>query len=176
MITGLDSRVIDANSEALGIPVATLMDNAGKVVSKYLKEHYPQSRILFVCGPGNNGGDGFAAALMMDPDNVTVALLKKSSTIHSDIAKQRYSKLECRVEPYDSALLNEADVIVDCALGTGVRGNIKDPYRTFILEANASGLPIVSVDTPSGLGSDVTIVPETTITFHDVKVLSLIHI
>jgi len=170
MITGLDSRVIDANSEALGIPVATLMDNAGKVVSNYLKEHYPQSRILFVCGPGNNGGDGFAAALLMDPENVTVALLKKSSTIHSDIAKQRYSKLECRVEPYDSALLNEADVIVDCALGTGVRGNIKDPYRTFILEANASGLPIVSVDTPSGLGSDVTIVPETTITFHDVKV------
>ncbi|MBE6524261.1 MAG: NAD(P)H-hydrate dehydratase [Thermoplasmata archaeon] len=170
MITGLDSRVIDANSEALGIPVATLMDNAGKVVSNYLKEHYPQSRILFVCGPGNNGGDGFAAALLMDPENVTVALLKKSSTIHSDIAKQRYSKLECRVEQYDSALLNEADVIVDCALGTGVRGNIKDPYRTFILEANASGLPIVSVDTPSGLGSDITIVPETTITFHDVKV------
>lgn len=170
MITGLDSRVIDANSEALGIPVATLMDNAGKVVSNYLKEHYPQSRILFVCGPGNNGGDGFAAALLMDPDNVTVALLKKSNTIHSDIAKQRYSKLECRVEQYDSALLNEADVIVDCALGTGVRGNIKDPYRTFILEANASGLPIVSVDTPSGLGSDITIVPETTITFHDVKV------
>ncbi len=170
MITGLDSRVIDANSEALGIPVATLMDNAGKVVSNYLKEHYPQSRILFVCGPGNNGGDGFAAALLMDPDNVTVALLKKSSTIHSNIAKQRYSKLECRVEQYDSALLNEADVIVDCALGTGVRGNIKDPYRTFILEANASGLPIVSVDTPSGLGSDITIVPETTITFHDVKV------
>ena len=170
MITGLDSRVIDANSEALGIPVATLMDNAGKVVADYLKDHYPQSRILFVCGPGNNGGDGFAAALLMNPDQVTVALLKKSNTIHSDIAKKRYSKLECRVEEYDSSLLNDADVIVDCALGTGVRGKIKDPYKSFILEANATGLPIISVDVPSGLGSDVTILPETTITFHDVKV------
>ena len=170
MISGLDSRVIDANSEALGIPVATLMDNAGKAVSKFLKDYFPDSRILFVCGPGNNGGDGFAAALLMDPDKVTVALLRRSNNIHSEIARERYSKLECRVEDYDSSLLNNVDVIVDCALGTGVKGKIKDPYRSFILEANASGLPIVSVDVPSGLGSDVTIVPETTITFHDVKV------
>ena len=170
MITGLDSRVIDANSEALGIPVETLMDNAGKVVSSFLKEHYPQSRILFVCGPGNNGGDGFATALLMDPDIVTVALLKKSNLIHSEISRQRYSKLQCRVEEYDQSLFNEVDVIVDCALGTGIRGKVKDPYRKFIQEANASGLPIVSVDVPSGLGSDVTIVPQTTITFHDVKV------
>jgi len=170
MITGLDSRVIDANSEALGIPVETLMDNAGKVVSSFLKEHYPQSRILFVCGPGNNGGDGFATALLMDPDMVTVALLKKSNLIHSEISRQRYSKLQCRVEEYDQSLFNEVDVIVDCALGTGIRGKVKDPYRKFIQEANASGLPIVSVDVPSGLGSDVTIVPQTTITFHDVKV------
>ena len=169
MISALDSRVIDANSEALGIPVSTLMDNAGKVVASFLKEHYPESRILFVCGPGNNGGDGFATALLMDPDMVTVALLRKSSRIHSDIAKNRYSKLECRVEEYDQSLFDEADVIVDCALGTGIRGKVKDPYRQFILEANASGLPIVSVDVPSGLGSDVTIVPQTTITFHDVK-------
>ena len=41
MISGLDSRVIDANSEALGIPVSTLMDNAGKIVSKFLEDHYP---------------------------------------------------------------------------------------------------------------------------------------
>jgi len=170
MISALDSRVIDANSEALGIPVATLMDNAGKTVADFLKDHYPQSRILFVCGPGNNGGDGFATALLMDPEMVTVALLKKSSQIHSEISKQRYSKLECKVEEYDPSLFNECDVIVDCALGTGIRGKVKDPYRSFILEANASGLPIVSVDVPSGLGSDVTIAPRTTITFHDVKV------
>ncbi|AMK14298.1 carbohydrate kinase YjeF related protein [methanogenic archaeon mixed culture ISO4-G1] len=170
MISALDSRVIDANSEALGIPVSTLMDNAGKVVAQFLNDHYPEGNILFVCGPGNNGGDGFAAALLLDPERVTVALLRKSSQIHSDIAKQKYSKLQCKVEEYNVALLNEADVIVDCALGTGIRGKVKDPYRQFILEANASGLPIVSVDVPSGLGSDVTILPQTTITFHDVKV------
>ena len=79
MISGLDSRVIDANSEALGIPVSTLMDNAGKIVAGFLEEHYPDERILFVCGPGNNGGDGFASALLMDPDKVTVAMLRKSS-------------------------------------------------------------------------------------------------
>ncbi len=169
MITPLDSRVMDGNSEALGIPVSDLMDNAGKVVADFIKEHYPQGNILFVCGPGNNGGDGFAAALLLDPNKVTVALLKKSSHIHSEIAKQRYAKLTCNVQPYSSELFNNADLIVDCALGTGVFGKIKEPYRTFFLEANASGKPILSVDMPSGLGSDVCICPHDTITFHDIK-------
>ncbi len=136
MISGLDSRVIDANSEALGIPVSTLMDNAGKIVSKFLEDHYPQGNILFVCGTGNNGGDGFASALLMDPERVTVALLKKSNLIRSEIAKQRYSQLKCRVEEYSPELFKDADVIVDCALGTGIRrGKVKDPYRQFILDA-----------------------------------------
>ena len=66
MISSLDSRVMDANCEALGISVTTLMGNAGKAVADFLISRYPGKRTLFVCGPGNNGGDGFAAACLMD--------------------------------------------------------------------------------------------------------------
>ena len=169
MITSVDSRVLDANAEALGIPVADLMDNAGTAVSSFLKNSYPEGRGVFVCGPGNNGGDGFAAALRMDPDKVKVALLKKPSSIHTDAARERYSLLECPTEAYSADSLKDVDYIVDCALGTGISGDVRDPYRQFILDANDSGKPIISVDVPSGLNSDLIIEPDMTVTFHDVK-------
>ena len=169
MITAMDSRVMDANAEALGVPVATLMDNAGKAVADLLEEQFPDKHILFVCGPGNNGGDGFAAALRMNPKRVEVALLKKPSSIHTDVARERYSLLECPIREYSSDILREFDVIVDCALGTGISGEVRDPYLTFINDANASGKTIVSVDVPSGIGTDTCIHPSCTVTFHDVK-------
>lgn len=169
MITALDSRVLDANSEALGIPVSSLMDNAGTAVADFLKECYSGKRILFVCGPGNNGGDGFAAALRMDPSLVKVALLKKASGIHSEISRERYSVLECDISMYSADCIDECDVIVDCALGTGMSGDVREPYRSFIIEANDSGKDIISVDVPSGLGTDTAIKPTHTITFHDIK-------
>lgn len=76
----LDSRVMDANAEALGTSVTELMGNAGRAVADYLGKRYPGKRILFVCGPGNNGGDGFAAASLMDPALVSVALLRNLPT------------------------------------------------------------------------------------------------
>ena len=107
MITITDSRVIDANSEHLGTPVGVLMDNAGKCISDYIESNHPGAKVVFVCGTGNNGGDGFAAALRMNPDRVKVALLKKPSSIHTDIARERYSVLECPIELYsrDSIVL-----------------------------------------------------------------------
>lgn len=169
MISATDSRVLDANSEALGVPVASLMDNAGSAIADFLESNYPSERILFVCGPGNNGGDGFAAALRMDPSRVKVALLKKASQIHTDIARERYSLLECDISMYSEDCIDRCDIIVDCALGTGISGTVRDPYRQFIIDANSSGKTIVSVDIPSGLGTDLAIRPAHTITFQDVK-------
>lgn len=169
MISAIDSRVLDANSEALGVPVASLMDNAGRAVADFLGSRYPSKRILFVCGPGNNGGDGFAAALRMDPSRVKVALLKKASEIHTDVARERYSLLECDISQYSEDCIEGCDIIVDCALGTGISGTVRDPYRQFITDANASGKTIVSVDIPSGFGTDLAIKPQHTITFHDTK-------
>ncbi len=168
-MTPLDSRVSDANAEALGVKIRDLMGTAGSKVAEVLKTRFPGKRCLFVCGPGNNGGDGFAAALLMDPSLSKVALLCEPSRIHSDESRFYYSLLECPIEQYSGTLLNDADVIVDCALGTGVGGRVREPYRTFMTEAQASGRTIVSVDVPSGLGTDLTIRPDITVTFMDTK-------
>ena len=160
---------MDANAAALGVPVHDLMGNAGRVVSDFLESEYHDRRILFVCGPGNNGGDGFAAACRMDPSKVTVALLKKPSEIHTSEAWEYYSELRCPIVDYSKVRLNDYDVIVDCALGTGMSGTVREPYRRFISDSLSTDLPVVSVDVPSGLGSDIQVRPVTTITFHDVK-------
>ncbi len=164
----LDSRVMDANAEALGTTVTELMGNAGKAVAGFLSKRFPDKRILFVCGPGNNGGDGFAAASLMDPHNVSVALLRKPSEIHTDAAWHFYSELRCPIIDYQKADLKTYDVVVDCALGTGMKGNVREPYRSFVI-ASADIETVVSIDVPSGLGADVSVRPLATVTFHDVK-------
>ena len=70
-MTPLDSRVSDANAEALGIRIRDLMGNAGSAVAALLRERYATKKLLFVCGSGNNGGDGFAAALNLNPNDAT---------------------------------------------------------------------------------------------------------
>lgn len=169
MITATDARAMDANSEHLGVSVGSLMDNAGRSISDYLKKNHPDSKVVFVCGTGNNGGDGFAAALGMNPEKVKVALLKKPSSIRTDISRERYSVLECPIEMYTKESLEGFDVIVDCALGTGISGTVRDPYLSYIRDVNESDSIVISTDVPSGFGTDVMVKPDVTITFHDIK-------
>ena len=169
MLTPLDSKVSDINAENLGISVKDLMGNAGKAVADFLNERFAGNKVLFVCGPGNNGGDGFAAALRLDPAKTSVALLCEPSKIHTSESRYYYSLLECTIARYSDDMLDSADVIVDCALGTGARGSIREPYASFIKAANASGKTAISVDVPSGLGCNLAVKPRYTITFMDVK-------
>ncbi len=61
------------------------------------------------------------------------------------------------------------DVVVDCALGTGASGEVREPYLGFIEDVNASGAFVVSADVPSGFGTADRVKPDVTVTFHDVK-------
>lgn len=169
MITSLDSSVIDANSEALGVGVHVLMTNAGRAIASVLEERFRNKRIAFVCGSGNNGGDGITAAGMMDPAGVTVYLLTPKESVKNDFVKRTLSGLTCGVADFSEFRENEHDVLVDCALGTGASGEIRPPYSGFIEIANRFRGDVVSVDVPSGLGTAMSVRPGMTITLHDMK-------
>lgn len=169
MISNLDSSVIDANSEALGVDISILMSNAGTAISSLLKNRFHGRRFAFICGNGNNGGDGIVAAGMMIDEDVAVYLLKPADTIRSEFVKERLSELKCPVRKYCDFDPDNYDVIVDCALGTGVSGEIRPPYDEYIRTLDAYEGIVVSVDVPSGLGTDLSLKPDITITFHDVK-------
>lgn len=170
MISNLDSAVIDANCEAMGIGIPALMLNAGSAISSILKERFSGKRIAFVCGNGNNGGDGIIAADMMSDENVTVFLLRPRDSFSNPFIKERLTSLSCPIKEYSEFSPDEYDVLADCALGTGIKGTVRSPYKEYIaMSLNDFKGTIVSVDVPSGLGTDSAVRPDITISFHDVK-------
>ena len=69
LITPTDSRVLDANSAALGVSVAALREAAGRALADFLEKERPGSKAVFVCGTGNNAGDGLAVARQLQTRN-----------------------------------------------------------------------------------------------------------
>ncbi len=163
MISPLDSRVLDANSEALGINVDELMVNAGEALADVITDMFSGKKILFVCGTGNNGGDGYVAARLLDAD---VAFFKEPKTMP---AMNAFRKIENRPMIFDEKLLSDYDVIVDCVLGTGVSGDVREPYAGYIDSVNRSGKTVIACDVPSGFGTSRTVKADMTVTFHDIK-------
>jgi len=179
MITGKEVKVLDINAEYYGTPPEKLMENAGKNVADYIKQTHKDPRIVVICGPGNNGGDGFVTARYLSKQfSVELYLVGKEEKIHTSIARMNFSKLKSLpITLHDSRhleklsnSLNEATVIIDAMLGVGISGELRDPYDKIVdLINHLSGKQIVSVDIPTGLGTSKAVHPQTTITFHDTK-------
>jgi len=169
-----DVRRLDINSNFCGVDTKTLMENAGKAIYRFIKEKYGKNKkILVVCGPGNNGGDGLVAArLLSHEDNVRVFLFKEPKTEEATYAYTRLTS-ETKVPVYKENLedlLNWAELIIDAIFGVGISGNtVKEPYRSAILAINSSQKDVISIDYPSGIVHDVIINPTYVVTFHDVK-------
>ncbi len=182
MITSKEIKVIDKNSEFYGIPASELMENAGKGLADFINTKLkPKNKdILFFCGIGNNGGDGFVAArhLANQKHNVTVFLTGKEKNVKTKTSQENLRKLKktnTKIYGLDSLekideLIASSDVIVDSMLGIGLSGALREPYLGFVKKINASkNKTIVSVDMSTGLGTTSFVKPDYTVTFHDVK-------
>ena len=157
---------MDANAAALGISVETLMGNAGKGIAGYLALHFPAQKIGIICGHGNNGGDGYAAACSLS--NVSVYTIDPIDSIRSEPVLHYLKECKKNVIPFEECTF-DFDVLVDCGLGTGISGSLKPAYREYVEKVNRFGGTVVSVDVPTGLGTDTAVLPDITLTMHDVK-------
>lgn len=184
-ITVEEMRAVEANADYFGVGYGTLMENAGKAVADVIIARYSPRRTLVVCGKGNNGGDGFVAArhLALHGYKVTVMLLARPADVKKGPAAENLAKLFDMgvdvVEAGASGSLHPASfqnfhLIVDAVLGTGVRGAPRGLEREAIELINVSGVPVVSVDVPSGLDChagvcEACVKPDLVITFHAPK-------
>lgn len=157
-----------------GLPGVVLMENAGRGVADLISTLQPRGSVVILCGQGNNGGDGFVIARHLELRGYSVrvlAWLKERAQPPGDgsasaIQALGDAELNLRVlERAGSSLrrmtdaslgdeLSDASLIVDALLGTGAQGEPREPLSSVIEAANASGLPIVAVDLPSGMDCD----------------------
>src|SRR5688572_20076713 len=139
------------------------MENAARaLVAPALELLAPSDgrRVLIVCGGGNNGGDGFAAARHLHNAGCSPILLAASpvSQLTGDAATnaQIAQRIGLPIEPATPERVRDisADLIVDALLGTGLDKPPREPAAALIRAMNACGLPILAVDLPSGLDCD----------------------
>jgi len=160
LLTPSQARELDKISMGeMGISGETLMGNAGEAVANFaidLLKNVQSPSIFILCGKGNNGGDGFAAASILHNNNlnVTIQSIPNKSEIMGD-SLIYYLKCESdniNILYGDSVLdIQPPDLIIDCLFGTGLKGQLKENYLPLINWMNQSNVPILSVDIASGL-------------------------
>ncbi|MBI5232846.1 MAG: NAD(P)H-hydrate dehydratase [Deltaproteobacteria bacterium] len=143
-----------------GIPGLVLMERAGLAVALKVIELYPGQKALVLCGGGNNGGDGLAAARELHNRgfNVKVLMVSEKAPMSPDckiqyrIAKNFGVHIESRKAV--SAGDIHAAVVIDAVFGTGLARPVKGALADAFSFINKSNVPVVSIDIPSGISSD----------------------
>lgn len=188
----------DKRAQAMGVPGQKLMEHAGAAVAAAVKaiaeatDRWERGPILILCGPGNNGGDGFVAARYLAKAGAEVAAVLVSAAARpaTSDAGRNWDRLDreprvTRIHAGSVADLRvlsrdveKASVVVDALLGTGVRGQLRDPVLSaveLVLKARKLKVPVVAVDTPtavdltSGDPSVPAVRADLTVTFHRPK-------
>ena len=155
--------------EEIGIPSMVLMENAGRQVVAALEAAYDdlQDRhVAVLCGPGSNGGDGFVVARTLHQRGVAVsvfvvaslAAIKGDARLNVEIlGRLGLTVVEISDEQtwdLHFSEISQCDLIVDAIFGTGLKSPLAGMLETVAADVNASGLPVVAIDLPSGLSAD----------------------
>ncbi|HUZ73429.1 MAG TPA: NAD(P)H-hydrate dehydratase [Stellaceae bacterium] len=152
LLTPVEMAAADRAAMAAGIPGTALMEAAGRAVAEAAMRRWSRRPVAVLCGPGNNGGDGFVAARHLAAAGwpVRLGLLGERDRLRGDAAHHA-SLWQGPVEILTPALLDGAGVVIDAIFGAGLARPAEGAARAVIEAMAARGLPIVAVDVPSGL-------------------------
>jgi hydroxyethylthiazole kinase-like uncharacterized protein yjeF len=145
-----DRLTVDAGTLATG-----LMENAGRAIAREIEQRWTVRPVAVLCGPGNNGGDGFVAARLLAEAGwpVRIALLGPRDHLTGE-AHHHAEQWHEAVEELTPAALARAELVVDAVFGAGLSRVLEGPAAETLSAAARMGLPIVAVDVPSGLMGD----------------------
>lgn len=158
LLTSEESRAADRAAIASGTASMKLMENAARAVVDVIVQKYSPRQVLVVCGTGNNGGDGFAVAYLLQERgwDVTLAVAGNILDIKGDArnTKENWNLAGGATRTFTPELLQNAELIVDAIFGTGLTRDIEGAQEDAIDAINASRIPVVAVDIPSGVNTD----------------------
>src|SRR6187200_3299128 len=156
-------------TEEIGIPSLVLMENAGRQVVAAIEAAYEShldGRVAVLCGRGNNGGDGFVVArtLLQRGIDTAVFVIGSVTSIRGDartnldiLGRLGITVVEISDEQsweLHFSEISQCTLIVDAMFGTGLKDKLSGMLETVVADVNASDIPIVAIDLPSGLSSD----------------------
>ncbi len=177
ILTTAALRAADAAAGEAGTPVAVLMERAGAAVAAAIQARWTPRPVVVLCGPGDNGGDGYVAARRLAAAGwaVRVAALEGRGR-RSDAAEAARAGWTGEVGRVGAAAVEGAGLVVDALFGAGGRpAAAPAPAVEALRRAQALGVPIVAVDLPTGLAGDTGVAAgpvaacALTVTFHAPK-------
>lgn len=169
VVTAAQMRAMDRLTiQKYGVPSLTLMERAGQRIAQAILERFSRHAkkgVLVVAGKGNNGGDGFVVARLLNKKGIPceVALLARRDELSPDAAHNlnAFVKLKGKISEITMADLGllggrarKTGLVVDAILGTGVKSEVRGLYADAITSINGCGVPVIAVDIPSGIHTD----------------------
>ncbi|KZD09873.1 bifunctional ADP-dependent NAD(P)H-hydrate dehydratase/NAD(P)H-hydrate epimerase [Oceanibaculum pacificum] len=152
LLTTAEMYAADRLAMAGGVAGTTLMEAAGRAVANAILRRYGKRHALVLCGPGNNGGDGYVIARLLAAAGwpVTLAALGTPKGDAAVMARTWTGP----VQPLDQIAWDGVGLVVDALFGAGLSKPMEGAPREALERAVALGLPLVAVDVPSGLSGD----------------------
>ncbi|WFU10544.1 NAD(P)H-hydrate dehydratase [Rhizobium sp. CB3090] len=148
-----DMAAVDRAAAASGIDSYGLMERAGQAVAASALRHFPEAlRFIVLCGPGNNGGDGYIAARALRQTGVEVRLfhLGDPKTLKGDAARA-FADCPDGGETFGRYSPQPGDIVIDAIFGAGLSRPVPDEVAAIIATITEARIPVIAVDLPSGL-------------------------
>jgi ADP-dependent NAD(P)H-hydrate dehydratase / NAD(P)H-hydrate epimerase len=155
LLTVQEMYAADAATIEAGVSGESLMEAAGASVVGEILSRWPAGQVAVLCGPGNNGGDGFVIAQLLQEAGwqVRLGLLGAIEDLKGDAAVMA-GRWTGSCEPLSTAVITEADVIVDAIFGAGLCRDVEGAAAETLRAVAANPAPCVAVDIPSGVSGD----------------------
>jgi ADP-dependent NAD(P)H-hydrate dehydratase / NAD(P)H-hydrate epimerase len=153
--TCAEMAAIDQAAARAGVPTLRLMENAGAAVARHIGARFRRQPVAVLCGPGNNGGDGFVVARhLFDAGwKLRVGLLGERSALRGDAAKMA-ALCPVEIETIAPDMLEHATLAVDALFGAGLSRPLEGVALALVRALDHRKAPVVAVDIPSGVSGD----------------------